>query len=162
MKTIALQWLYVFIQGGNNEYSLRCELDSAAPGPCVLQSLVVSGSNELGFYCTELEASSDDVLFQLTVTFENTVLKARQKLLQSVKNTFSGIACVDIPKASSTSYRIQLSAISYMKSPAFIEQAEVLSVNLYSENIELTGWYACSTFSNLNDVIVLTRLSLVG
>jgi hypothetical protein len=131
--------LHLFEKGGDGHYSMRCELDNAAPGPCVLRSPVVSGSKDLGFCCVELAASSDNVVFQLVVTSGDAALTSRSVTLQTVNNTFSGTACVAVPTASNIFYRVQLRAFSYMTSVTSAEQAEVLSFTLSSKDPQKVG-----------------------
>jgi hypothetical protein len=125
--------------GGNRQYSMRCELDSAAPGPCVLQSPLVGGLTELKFCCIDLQASSDNVIFQLSVMTGDNEPKRRNVTLQAVNNNFSGTACVAIPTASNTFYQVQLSAFSYLTTFSSAERANVLSIYLYSFDIEHYG-----------------------
>jgi hypothetical protein len=131
--------LHLFVQGGDSHYSMRCELDRTAPGPCVLQSPVVDGSPDMGFCCIELEASSNNVILQLTVTSGDITLVTHTATLQLVANTFSGTTCVAVPTTSNTLYSVQLSANSYLTSPSSAEQAEVLSIYLNSEDAGKVG-----------------------
>jgi hypothetical protein len=61
---------------------MYCELDAAAPGPCVLQSPTVSGSDNLGFSCVEVAASSDNIVFELTAISGAATSVSRKVTLQ--------------------------------------------------------------------------------
>jgi hypothetical protein len=127
---------------------MRCELDSVGPGPCVLQSPAVNGSKDLGFCCIEMEASSYNVVFQLTVTAGDMVLNTRKILY--VDNTFNGMACVTVPTASNTLYLMHLNAFSYLESSLLNEWAEISSFYLSSEDLARNGQVnSCSAFSYL-------------
>ena len=134
----------MFVQGGNGQFSMRCEFDRTAPGPCVLQSPVVHGVANTGFCCMKLEASSNEVVFQLTVMSDDITLETRTVTLPLVINTFSSIACVAVPTVSSKLYSVQLSAKSYLTSPESTEQAEVLSIYLWSSDAEVGKLNFCN------------------
>jgi hypothetical protein len=87
----------------------------------------------------KLEASSDNVVFQLAVTSDVSTFSTRNVTLRLVDGTFSGTACIAVPTTFSTFYRVQLSAFSYFVSPSSAERAEVLSVYIGSEDAEQIG-----------------------
>lgn len=114
---------------------MRCELANEAPGPCVLQSPVIVGEpSDLAFCCVEMEASSDNVAFQLAVISNATTLVSRELALQYVDQSFSGSACVAVPTTSQELYRIKLSATSYFASLWSAEWAEVSSFRFNAED----------------------------
>jgi hypothetical protein len=115
-------------------YSLRCEIDSTAPGPCVLQSPTVRESNEWNFWCVQFTASSDIVVVQLAVTSGVSILNTRNATTRFFNRAGGGFACIPLPTAKDAVYGVQLSAASYLSSSA--EWAEVSYFFLSTEDPE--------------------------
>lgn len=136
-------------KGGDSQYSMRCDLDKAVPGPCVLQSPTVVGeSSDLGFCCVELAASSDNVIFGLAINKSGaTAPVSRNVTLKYVDHSYSGTACIAIPNSFEGLYRIQLSATSYFTSPSSAEWAEVLSFRVNDKDTENIGLLHCFNFA---------------
>jgi hypothetical protein len=118
---------------------MRCEIDSTAPGPCVLQSPTVLQSPEWkdwNFWCIKFNASSDIVVFQLAVTSGVSILNTRNGTRRSL-NAYDGSICIPLPTAENAVYGVQLSAMSYLSSSA--EWAEVLYTYIWATDRKTFG-----------------------
>jgi hypothetical protein len=125
---------------------MLCELDADAPGPCVLQSPTVSGSDNLGFSCVEVRASSDNIVFELRAISGAAVSVSRKVTLQYAGISFTGIACVPVPTTSEEFYRIRLTATNHLSSPSSVGFAEVYSFSLKAADLGNTGSLYFFTF----------------
>ena len=125
--THAFGLLAIDIAPGNPP-TATCLLDMTDRGPCVIESHSVSGDGDNQYACILLSASSNYVVFRVSVL-------ATANNSQISNAAFTGQTnydynCLSIPIDPTTEFRLQVSATSPMTSLQSEQLAEILRVKL--------------------------------